>query len=249
MKWLFVPRANPGAKTRVFCFHFAGGSAQSFRNLGLKLDSDFELNAIQLPGHAERIKEAPYTRMPEIIENLVPSIREYFDRPYVLLGQSLGGLTAFETARKLRELNSRAPELLIVASRPAPQFIAPATSYDRSDEEFLDIMENRYGALPGREILEDPDMRRLLLPVLKTDMEVYETYRYTGCAPFDFPIVSLKGADDPKLPEDQISEWRGLTTKNFRSLQLPGGHFFWQNNEAAFIAEVNRLLNEYANAR
>ncbi|MGH9755029.1 MAG: thioesterase II family protein [Blastocatellia bacterium] len=54
---------NPAATLRLFCFHYAGGSAQVFHDWPRRLPPSVEMGAIQLPGrgHTEPPLECPMT--------------------------------------------------------------------------------------------------------------------------------------------------------------------------------------------
>jgi medium-chain acyl-[acyl-carrier-protein] hydrolase len=56
-KWILFPRPNPAAALRLFCFHYAGGSAQVFYNWPGHLPPGLGMGAIQLPGRGHRLGE------------------------------------------------------------------------------------------------------------------------------------------------------------------------------------------------
>ena len=48
--WLTCPQPNPQAKMRLFCFPYAGGSAQLYHKWAARLPSAVEVCPVQLPG-------------------------------------------------------------------------------------------------------------------------------------------------------------------------------------------------------
>jgi Predicted thioesterase involved in non-ribosomal peptide biosynthesis len=56
-KWFLFPRPNPASEVRLFCFHYAGGSAQVFHDWPQHLPRSVEVAALQLPGRGHRFDE------------------------------------------------------------------------------------------------------------------------------------------------------------------------------------------------
>src|SRR4051812_31478918 len=68
--WFFSPKPNPAARLRLFCFPYAGGGAQVFRNWANHLPADVEVCLAQLPGRGSRMREAPHTRLLPLVETI-----------------------------------------------------------------------------------------------------------------------------------------------------------------------------------
>jgi medium-chain acyl-[acyl-carrier-protein] hydrolase len=62
-KWLLFPKPNPAASLRLFCFHYAGGSAQTFHAWSANLPPTVEVGMVQLPGRGHRLAEPKITRL------------------------------------------------------------------------------------------------------------------------------------------------------------------------------------------
>lgn len=77
--WVTCPKPNPQAKLRLFCFHYAGGGALSFRTWPDSLPPTVEVCAIELPGRGLRLMEPPFTRLDPLIQALAhaPDIAIY----------------------------------------------------------------------------------------------------------------------------------------------------------------------------
>src|SRR5947209_4907352 len=100
--WLVVFQPNPRARLRLFCFPFAGGAASAYRRWAGLLPADVEVAAVQLPGREGRFREPAFTSLDALLDALVPALRPALDRPFAFFGHSMGGVTAFEAARRLR---------------------------------------------------------------------------------------------------------------------------------------------------
>jgi surfactin synthase thioesterase subunit len=86
-------------------------------------------------------------------------------------------------------------------------------------------VQRRYGGVP-QEVVADPDLRALLVPALRADLAIIETYRYAEEAPLAIPITCFCGADDAMTPESEAQEWRRHTSAAVQFETFPGDHFF-----------------------
>jgi len=243
--WIYQPVNAPMAPMRLFCFHYGGGSAQIFHKWGAMLAPVAEVCAVQLPGRSSRLREKPFSCMEPLIEELLPIVNKHLDRPYALLGLSLGALIAFELARKLRRQGALLPTALFTVSRLAPQLKREgSTMLGHSDTECLKILEERYGPAPGSELMKDPHMRALVMPGLLADIAIFENYEYSSGDPFSFPVIALRGKADPATTEDENKAWGVHSPTRFISHDFPGGHFFWQEGEGDLVQYVSGRLSE-----
>src|SRR5437763_149373 len=101
--WLAVPKLNPRASLRLFCFPYAGGGASIFHRWSRSLPQSVDVCAVQYPGREHRWKEPPVTRLSDLVQALRQALAPYMDKPFVLYGHSMGGLVGFELARLLRK--------------------------------------------------------------------------------------------------------------------------------------------------
>jgi medium-chain acyl-[acyl-carrier-protein] hydrolase len=194
-----------------------------------------ELNAVQLPGREGRLSEPPIRRISIMAEALVHEMRPRLDRPYVLFGHSMGALVAFEVVRLLRRLGERTPQALFVSGRRAPSILErdpPIHAF--CDSDFVAAMCARYNGIPQL-ILEQPDMMRLLLPIMRSDIEAIETYAYAAERPLELPVFVYGGRDDPQASAENVAGWRALTSDRFEERLFPGGHFYLQDDRAPLI--------------
>jgi surfactin synthase thioesterase subunit len=152
--------------------------------------------------------------------------RHALDRPYVLLGHSMGGLLAFEIARALRSRGKGPPILLVVSGCRPPHTIAfKQTVSNLPDAELMAVLQDRYGGIPPA-VRDNPELQKLLLPVLRADFQMVESYRYVDQSPLGVPMLVLGGTDDTVVSPGQLVEWRRYTTQECNVRLLPGGHFF-----------------------
>ena len=67
---------------------------------------------------------------------------------------------------------------------------------------------------------------RLLIPILRADFAINETYAYTQEEPFDFGISAFGGLGDEEVTREDVAAWQEHTRGRFRMRMLPGDHFF-----------------------
>jgi medium-chain acyl-[acyl-carrier-protein] hydrolase len=229
--WLNHFQYNPEASLRLFCFPYAGGAAYIFRNWADHLPTDIEVCPVQLPGRGARMREDPFVRFPRLITALCQELLPYLDKPFVFFGHSLGALISFELARKLSQDYQLEPLHLFVSGRRAPQLedTSPNT-YDLPDEEFVKELR-RLNGTPA-EVLDQPELLQLILPSLRADFELCETYEHKTTTPLKCSITALGGIFDEDVPRDRLEPWREHTSASFSLKMLPGDHFFIHSAES-----------------
>ncbi|WP_256366831.1 thioesterase II family protein [Acidobacterium sp. S8] len=224
--WIVRPSIRPSARIRLFCFPRAGGGVSSFRRWAEDCHPEIEIALIQPPGRENRLREEPLQSMKNMAESIADSMIEFLDKDYALFGHSLGGKVAFETARELRRRDLPGPLHIFAAASPGPA-VPWAHSPVRTlgNRDLLQEIQQRYGGVPP-EILEHEELCAILVPALRADMSVVETYQYAEEPPFASPITCLCGIYDSMTPESEASEWGRQTSAEFRLHMLPGDHFF-----------------------
>lgn len=239
-RWLQVPKSNPRAALRLFCLPYAGGSPIVFRDWPAFLPASIEVSALQLPGRGTRLQEAPFIRMEPLVEAAAQALLGFLDRPYALFGHSLGALTAFELARQFRKLNAPLPLVLFVSASRAPQLPrTDASTYNLPEPEFLAKLRRLNGTPEA--ILANAELMQLLLPALRADFTVLDTYTYNHQPPLGCPITVFGGEADT-IGEAELVAWRVQTTAEFKLHILPGDHFFLSSQHVRLLAEIASAL-------
>ncbi|MFC1672322.1 thioesterase II family protein, partial [Planctomycetota bacterium] len=114
-------------------------------------------------------------------------------------------------------------------------------TYLLPDEEFLNELENRYGAGP-HDLRDNEEMLSLVLPALRADMEIHETYRYQPKSVLSCPITAFAGEQDSRITREELEGWQLETTGAFRARTFPGGHFYLHDHEEALVGELRKDL-------
>jgi len=232
------------ARLRLFCFPYAGAAAQIFRSWSGGLPETIDVCAVELPGRGTRLREAPFRALSPLVRALSGELRPYLDRPALFFGHSMGALIAFEVARHLQK-EGRSTHHLFVSGRSAPR-LPPRDRplHAMPDARFIEELR-ALGGTPER-VLQDPDLMRMLLPVLRADFALCETYVYDGAgSPIDCPITAFGGCSDPEVGAEQLQGWRAETGGSFCLRLFPGDHWFLHTARSLVMeAILERLRGE-----
>jgi len=239
----WFPSLKPGgaARLRLFCFPYAGGAAHIYRDWPAKLPAEIEVCPAQLPGRGSRRNEPCYTNLLRLAEGAATAILPYLDRPFAFFGHSMGALVSFELARELRRRGAPQPVHLLVSGRSGPQVPrrTPIT-YNLPEPLFIERLRQLNGT--PKEVLEEPEMMQMMIPLLRADFEVSQTYTYEPEPPLDYPITAFGGLEDSHVTAEGLSAWREQTTAAFDARLLPGDHFFLQTAKATVLRMVAEEL-------
>ena len=190
-----------------------------------------------------RASEPPFTRVGPLLESMIPPLRSFLDKPFALFGHSMGGLICFEFACELRRRFGLQPEALFLAGRQAPPIPDRTTArYDLPEPEFIEELRRLNGTPP--EILEQPELMRLLVPLLRADFELCQTYVYEPGAPLDCPMFVFSGLQDDEVSYEELESWRPHTTGAFSLRMLPGDHFFVQTAQSQLLELISEELRQ-----
>lgn len=223
--WFGVFKPNPQARLRLFCFPYAGGGASIYRTWGEQLPPQVEMRPVQLPGRENRMSEPSLTRIEPLVQAVAEALLPYLDLPFAFFGHSMGALVAFELARKLRSAVDLEPLQLFVSGRIAPHHVrSEPPNYNLPEPELIEELRRLNGT--SEEALEHPELMGLMLPLLRADFELVQTYTYAGGAPLGCPVTAFGGAQDTEVSMEELAGWREHTTGDFSLRMFEGGHFF-----------------------
>lgn len=239
--WFIPLNSNPSAHLRLFCFPYAGGAPNIFQGWHLALSPSIEFYTAQYPGRGIRWMETPISKIELLIEKLADNIIPYLDRPYALLGHSMGALVIFELTRELRHRGMSEPAWLFPSAFRAPQIPHQGRIlHTMPDEQFLQELKRIDGTPP--EVLQDRELMEILLPTIRADFSVCELYSYQVEKSFNCPISVWGGLQDQDVNPIQLQEWRQQTYGPFKTLLFPGDHFFIKSAKYQLLNELDRDL-------
>jgi surfactin synthase thioesterase subunit len=201
-----------------------------------------ELNIVQLPGRGVRFFEAPIEDMDTLIDTLYANLSTIFDRPYVIFGHSLGSRIAFELIQRCKFNNTLLPIHFIASGSRAPNSERETSqSFNMPNNEFIAYL----GELNGtpKEILSNRDIMEVLLPTLRADFKIAETYCYQGNVKFNIPLTVIGGNEDTDISHKHLNEWTHFFLDDTKIHIVSGDHFFIDTNKADVVKIVRTILN------
>lgn len=237
--WANCPLPAPDARFRMFCLPYAGAGASIYRAWPGALRDVAEVWPVHLPGRERRLSDPPLASVQSLATRTARGIAECVDRPFVLFGHSMGALISFEIVRALRRLGLPQPAALFVSGYGGPQL--PDTRppiHGLPDADFKDAVEALDGTPDA--VIANAELMELLLPLLRTDFKLVETYRFQSEEPLDLPIYVYGGRDDRDTPPEALEGWKNCTNGSTSTTMFDGGHFYLCDHAAAFLDQVRR---------
>lgn len=241
--WITCGQPNPLAKMRLFCFPYAGGSAQLYHKWAARLPSSVEVCPIQLPGRGNRMKDAPFQQLMPLVRAVSTAILPYLHKPFCFFGHSMGAMISFELTRLLQTEYALQPVHLFVSGRTAPQVIVtePLT-YHLPDHEFLESLHDLNGT--PKELLSNAELMQLMIPLLRADFEVCQTYSYVPRPRVGCPMTVYGGVQDQHVSLEDYEAWKEQTTGPFKLTMFPGDHFFIHSDQHLLLPALSEELEQ-----
>lgn len=159
------------------------------------------------------------------------------DLPFAFFGHSLGGVLAFELTRQLHERGLPEPTRLFVSACHAPHLCLRERSRATLDDtELLRTLES-FGATP-KEILGHPEYLKMVLPVLRADFNLIDTYVMPEDCQAHFPITAYAGTADPHVPPQRMDAWKRWAAPGFLCRIFAGDHFYLNQQRVPLIQDL-----------
>ena len=227
----------------VLCLPYAGTGSAIFSGWRDHPLRSAEIVVVQLPGRDSRLSEPAVNEMDTLVNQIADAVLagELADRPLSILGCSFGAVVGFELARELDRRQKPIDHLIAAASRAPHNTRVTEPIASLSDDEMVMRLRHWYGALPA-EIAENQSMLDTLLPTIRADMQLYETYEHQEAPALPCPITAIGGADDPIVTIGDLTKWKELTSGKFASRQFAGDHFFMRSDFKAPLRLIDRKL-------
>lgn len=239
--WANCPMPDVNARSRLFCLPYAGAGASIYRAWPGALRNAAEVWPVHLPGRERRLSDPAAETIENLATRTAKGIAAHLDRPFVLFGHSMGALICYEVARALRRLGLRQPDALMLSGYGGPHLPDNRPPiHALPDEAFKDAV----AALDGtpRDVMDHDELMELLLPLLRADFKLVETYRHRSEAPLDVPIFVYAGRDDRDTPQEALEGWAHCTNRPVSITVFDGGHFYVRDHAKALMDQIRQDL-------
>jgi pyochelin biosynthesis protein PchC len=237
--WLRPLRPEHSPMTRLVCFPHAGGSATFFRDWPRRLPPGIDLSGVRYPGREGRYGEPFAGTVEELADQATRALLPLLDVPVAIFGHSMGAAVAYEVAFRLEHDHGVVLRRLFASGQRAPQLIRPQCQ-DSGDQAVL----NRVRKLGSTETkaLDDPELRELLLPVLRADFQLMDAYDPAPGRLIGSPVTGLIGDRDPEVPVSHVQAWADATSADFDLRVFPGDHFYLVPGASAVVGAIGSCL-------
>lgn len=237
--WIRNYHAAPDAPVRLLCLPHAGGAANFYHPWSKALQREVQVLSVQYPGRHDRWREP----LPDDVRTVADAVaaeilRDGDRRPTALFGHSMGATVAFEIAGRM-ERSGLNPAVVVVSGRTPPPVASRRPVHQLDDGRLLAELERLGG---GESVLSSaPELRDMVLPIVRADFKMIETYVHRPADPLRSPIAALVGADDPLVTPRDLDGWADMTSGGFAASVLPGGHFYLSRDDDMVLTEIFRL--------
>ena len=110
---------------------------------------------------------------------------------------------------------------------------------------FIKKIMDCYGLEISESVWKQPELKQMLLPLLKADLLAVANYKYRADEPLNCPISVFGGLQDRVCDRrDNLLAWGNHTRHSFQLTMFPGGHFFL--NEKALPSLLDSISQKLA---
>ncbi|MDW6003280.1 thioesterase II family protein [Vibrio mangrovi] len=230
--------------TTLICLPSSGSSSTLYSDWKpLLAEKNISLLCPEYPGRGQRFTDPLISGIPELVDDLMQQIQVMLppDESYHIFGHSLGGVVAYELTLKIQQTTGfPAPQSVIISASHAPHLRGETILKSHLEEPELIALLQKMGGLK-KEVLQHPELMELLLPIIRADLALNDHYHRHDIAPLSCPITTIHGLSDPIVKPENISAWERYTA-DYRHLDWPGDHFYFQQNLKDFLNRLSHML-------
>ncbi|MFZ1289610.1 MAG: thioesterase domain-containing protein [Melioribacteraceae bacterium] len=241
-KWILRPKIRGNAKLRLFCFPYAGSSALvTYKFLVDSLPQEIEVCLVEFPGRGTRIAENLISDTNIVVNQIFEALKEFMDLPYIFFGHSMGALISYELAFTIESNLYPTPKKLYLSAHNAPNIKRNGKlMHQLNKDEFLSELIRMDGI--NKEILEHEELMELVLPIIRSDYQLCETYKFSERANLNIPFHVFGAQDDYDVQPDNLILWNDLTKADFKMDIFEGDHFYIIKQKDIFLQKFRQLL-------
>lgn len=232
---------STSSASRVVLLPHAGGGASYYRRWARGVPESTQWWVVQYPGREDRLSEQLTSSWTDVVDSINAALLDSAPEPTVLFGHSMGAFLAFEVALRLEE-RGYPLRRLVVSGREGPARVPSSRPPTLDDAALLKSLSAHAGT--SEEVLRDPEIRAMVLPVLHNDYAIVADYAPTTDRMLACRVDAVAGRDDPGLDPQDLAAWTDVTSGKFAAHRVDGGHFYADETQlhlARWLAGVDSL--------
>lgn len=230
-------------KPRLICLPHAGASSMMYSSWKKELLDVADLQLIELAGRGSRSDEPFYKNIQEAVQDIAQAMQQDLDKqPYLLFGNSMGSLLAYELCHYFESANMPLPEHLFLSAKGAPQLKDSENPIHVLPEEEFKSKVFALGGIP-EDLLTNKEFGDVFWPVMRADYRLVETYRGRPKRKLNISTSILYGAADP-IPMEQLLAWQDNFVLPCEFTQFEGGHLFIQEQKGRVIPWIRNKIRD-----
>lgn len=111
------------------------------------------------------------------------------------------------------------------------------------EQEFINELR-RYSTM-SETVLQNKELKKMFLPILRADFFLDETYSYYKDDPLNCPISVLGGTEDKEANQEELACWRQHTLGSFNFQSFPEDHFFIKSSQSLVLNSISQVLSRF----
>jgi surfactin synthase thioesterase subunit len=214
---------------RLFVFHHSGGSHLMYRDWPPCFPAGWEVRTPDAPGRGPRDGRLPLRDAGALVEHFLNELGPDLVGRFAFFGHSMGGLIAYELARRLVEVGRTPPLWLGVSAHGAlhPDGMG-ARRHLLSDAELRRELAEMGGTSPT--VLAHEELWELFAPTIRADLRISETWRTKPlAAPLPIPLSVYGGTRDQVAPPHRLEGWAAASAHFMGPRLFDGDHFYFRD--------------------
>jgi acyl transferase domain-containing protein/surfactin synthase thioesterase subunit/acyl carrier protein len=245
-RWFFFPKVNPQATLRLFCFPYAGAAPTVYYQWPEGLPDNMEICAINLPGRSRRIQESALDSITENAKAIIADFLPLLDKPFAFFGHCMGSILMYEVVNLLQERYNKKPIHLFLSASMAPHLYQSPLVHELADPKFMEVLQ-LLDFTNTKALLNDEEMRELMLPTLRADFEAVANYSrdFSSSKVLDIPMTAFAGKQDIFTPPNAMLEWRKYTTSSFQFWMIDIHHYFVETHQPLLLKVISHTLSKH----
>lgn len=112
--------------------------------------------------------------------------------------------------------------------------------YSLPHPEFLRVLRDLNGT--PESVLQNEELMQLILPTLRADFALAETYQYTASDPLSCPITAFGGLQDKTVNKADLVAWQQQTSNTCAVHMFNGDHFFIHSESVHLLPIIADIL-------